>query len=209
MSRGNRFRTLLITLGTLMGVSPAAAETKPAGQWTDPPAKVTTPAANAPVPKPASTPAKIDEPPAAARAEAGPARRSAKLRRAQIRTVASRTRPVRQARAELPRTREQLSRRITVRVTAPPRTASGPMRHLRPVYGFIPPEAPADAYYEQRRFGTVGNRPGELGLPPTGGPGYRTVGMRQNGRLIVRWGGAAAPPETTIERASPFDLDAE
>lgn len=203
MSRGSRFRTLLITFGTLVAAGPAGAETKAAGQWTDPPAKVTTPATNAAVPKPAATPARIDEPPVAARPEARPPRRSAKLRRAGIRTVASRARPVRQARAEVSRRAERPSRRITVRTAAPLRMTSGPMRGLRPVYGFIPPDAPADAYYQQRRFGTAGNRPGDLGLPPPGGLAYRTVGMRQDGRLIVRWGGA--PPDPAPGRASPFE----
>ena len=215
MSRSSRSRAVLIVLGTILAAGPAAAqdmpgttsgprpaESKAAGQWTDPPAKAEKPATNAAAPKPMATPAKIDEPAVARRTEARAPRRSAKLRRAQIRTVASRTRPERVA---VVREAYRPSRRVAARISAPPRFARGPVtRSLRPVYGFIPPDAPAEAYYAQRRFGTVGNRPSDLGLP-AGNPAYRTVGMREGGRLVMRWRGAGVPAGVVVDPPSPFD----
>ena len=78
-------------------------------------------------------------------------------------------------------------------------------RSLSPVYGYIAPDAPAEAYYEQRRVGTVGNRPGELGLPSDGSPAYRTVGMRGDGHLVMRWREPSVPTGLVIDRPSPFD----
>lgn len=76
-------------------------------------------------------------------------------------------------------------------------------RTLRPVYGYIPPDAPAEVYYEQRRFGTVGNRPADLGLPPDAGSAYRSVGMREGGHLVMRWRGPGIPAPA-IGQPSPF-----
>lgn len=213
MSRGSRFRTLLVLLGTLLAGSPAAAQDKPgpsladskaAGQWTDPPAKVDPPATNAGS-KTVLTPAKIDEPRGETRIEARSPRRSAKLRRERIRTAAVRARPARQERVALVRRVERPSRRVAIRQRAWPREArAAPMRSLRPVYGDIPPDAPADAYYEQRRFGTVGNRSRDLGLPPEGAAAYRSVGMREGGRLVMRWRGPGMPP-AVVGQPSPLD----
>lgn len=212
MSRSSRSRAVLILFGTILAAFPAAAqdtpgatsgsrpaESKAAGQWTDPPAKADKPATNAAAPKPMATPAKIDEPSVARRPEARAPRRTAKLRRAQIRTVASRTRPA------IVREVYQPSRRVAARISAPPRFVRGPVaRNLRPVYGFIPPDAPAEAYYEQRRFGTAGNRPSDLGLPADN-PAYRTVGMREGGRLVMRWRGAGGPAGIVVDPPSPLN----
>lgn len=213
MSRGSRFRTLLILLGTLLAANPAAAQDKPgpspadgkaSGQWTDPPAKVDPPVTNAGS-KTVSTPAKLDEPRGEARVEARSSRRSAKLRRERIRTAAVRARPARQERVALVRRAERPSRRVAMRQMVWPRAArAAPMRSLRPVYGDIPPDAPADAYYEQRRFGTVGNRSRDLGVPPEGAAAYHSVGMREGGRLVMRWRGPGVPP-TVVGQPSPFD----
>jgi hypothetical protein len=211
MSRGSRFRTLFILLGTILATAPAGAEDKPGapsaeskadGQWTDPPAKVQTPATNA-VAKPVATPAKIDESKIPARVEARAPRRSAKVRRERIRTVASRERPARQERAEGVRA-ERPSRRIVARRPVPREARAVAVRGLRPVYGYIPPDAPADAYYAQRRFGTVGRRPGDLGLPPEDGPAFRNVGMREDGHLVMRWRRPGVPA-AVFGPSSPFD----
>lgn len=205
MSRGIRFPTLLLVLGTILAASPAGAQDKPAGQWTDPPAKVDTPAMNAAA-KPAATPAKIDEPRVSARPEARPTRRTAKIRRERIRTATSRARPIRQVRVEVSRKAERPpSRRVVARVTPPPRTTRVMGRRLSPVYGSIAPDAPAYVYYEQRRFGATGSRPGDLGLPPESGPAYRTVGMRGDGHLVMRWRGPGVPTGFVINHPSPFD----
>ncbi len=215
MSRSSRSRAVLILLGTILAAGPAVAqdtpgalsgsrpaESKAAGQWTDPPAKAEKPATNAAAPKPMATPAKIDEPAVARRPEARAPRRMAKLRRAQIRTVASRTRP---ARVAVMREVDRPSRRVAARISAPPRFVRGPTaRNLRPVYGFIPPDAPAEAYYEQRRFGTAGNRPSDLGLPAED-PAYRTVGMREGGRLVMRWRGPGGPAGVVVDPPSPLN----
>lgn len=208
MSRGSRSPAVLILLGMILVAGPADAETKEAGRWTDPPAKMDTPAMNAASPKPAATPAKapakgpakLDAPAMANRPEARPPRRSAKLRRAQIRGVASRTRP---ARVSVVRQADRPGRRVVARMSAPPRLAMGPARSVRPVYGYIPPDAPAYAYYEQRRVGTMGNGPGDLGLPPEGDPAYRTVGMREGGHLVMRW--RRVPAGVVHGHLSPFD----
>lgn len=213
MSRGSRFRTFLILLGAMLAAGPADAEDKPstpsadtkaAGQWTDPPAKVDTPATNAAA-KPVVTPAKIDESKVSARFETRTPRRSAKLRREQIRKVAHRARPARQEQVEVVRRAERPNRRSAARMWTPRREMrAAAVRSLRPVYGDIPPDAPAEAYYEQRRFGTVGNRSGDLGLPPEEGSAYRTVGLREGGRLVMRWRGPGIP-HTVIGKPSPFD----
>lgn len=211
MSRGSCFPTLIL-LGALLAAEPAGAddksgaslaETKAAGQWTDPPAKTTTPATNAAA-KPVATPAKVEEPDASVRSGARKPGRSAKLRREQIRRVADRARPARPERVEVVRRAERPGRRIATWRPAPPRAMRTAARILRPVYGYIPPDAPAEVYYEQRRFGTVGNRPGDLGLPPEGGPAYRSVGMREGGHLVMRWRGPGIPA-TPIGQPSPFD----
>ena len=213
MSRGSRFRTLLVLLGTLLSASPAAAQDKPgpsptdgkaAGQWTDPPAKVD-PQTKSISSNAVSTPAKIDEPQRAARFEARSSRRAAKLRRERIRTAAVRARPARQERVALVRRAERPSRRVAMRRMVLPREVrAASVRNLRPVYGDIPPDAPADAYYEQRRFGTVGNRSRDLGLPPEGVSVYRSVGMREGGHLVMRWRGPGLPP-AVVSQPSPFD----
>ncbi len=204
MSRSSRFRAVPILLGMILVAGPVGAETKEAGQWTDPPAKMDTPATNAASPKPMATPAKapakLDAPAMANRPEARPPRRSAKLRRAQIRSVATRTRP---ARVAVVRQMDRPSRRVVARMSAPPRLARGPARSVRPVYGYIPPDAPAYAYYEQRRVGTMGSGPGDLGLPPEGDPAYRTVGMREGGHLVMRW--RRVPAGVVHGHLSPFD----
>lgn len=224
MSRGSRFRTLLFVLGTILTAAPAGAEDKPgtpstetksAGQWTDPPAKVNTPAMNAAAAKPVAAPAKVDEPKisepkisepkVSARSEARPARGAAGVRRERIRTAASRTRPIRQARMEMSRKAErQPSRRVVARML-PPRTVRVTGRSLSPVYGYIAPDAPASAYYEYRRIGTVGTRPGDLGLPSEGGQAFRNVGMRGDGHLVMRWRGPGVPTGLVIDRPSPLD----
>lgn len=206
MSRGSRFPTFLLLLGTILAAPSAGAEDKPAGQWTDPPAKVNTPAMNATAAKPAATPAKVDEPKVSARSEARPTRRAARVRPERVRTAASRARPIRQVRVAMSRKAESRpSRRVVARMIPPPRTVRATGRSLSPVYGYIAPDAPAEAYYEQRRIGTVGNRPGDLGLPSEGGPAYRTVGMRGDGHLVMRWRGPGVPTGLVINRPSPFD----
>ncbi|ACS40978.1 hypothetical protein [Methylorubrum extorquens] len=206
MSRGSRFSTFFLLLGTILAAPSAGAEEKAAGQWTDPPAKVSTPAMNAAATKPAATPAKIEEPKVSARSEARPSRRAAKARPERVRTATSRARPIRQARVEVSRKVESRpSRRVVARMMPPPRTVRATGRSLSPVYGYIAPDAPAEAYYEQRRVGTVGNRPGELGLPLDGGPAYRTVGMRRDGHLIMRWRGPGVSTGLVSSQPSPFD----
>ncbi|AMB46167.1 hypothetical protein [Methylobacterium sp. AMS5] len=206
MSRGSRFSTFLLLLGTILAASSADAEDKSAGQWTDPPAKVNTPAMNATAAKPAATPAKVDEPKVSTRSETRPTRRATRVRPERIRTAASRARPIRQVRVAMSRKAEsRLSRRVVARMIPPPRTARATGRSLSPVYGYIAADAPAEAYYEQRRIGAVGNRPGDLGLPSESGPAYRTVGTRGDGHLVMRWRGPSVPTGLVIDRPSPFD----
>lgn len=212
MSSGSRVRTLLVLLGTILAAGSGAAEdgpggkpressdTKASGNWTDPPAKVDSPATNAAAPKRIATPAKIEEPPAPTRAEKRSTRHSAKLHRKEIRKTASRMRIEREVRAPKP-----AGRRIATRL--PPRMAPtlrqvGEVRGSgRPVYGDIAPDAPAEAYYERRGFGSRG--PGALGLMPVDAPAYRFARAGGQGRLVMRWRGPTLPFGYTVGEVPP------
>ncbi|MEH3116831.1 MAG: hypothetical protein PGN25_04290 [Methylorubrum populi] len=217
MSSGSRIRTVLVLLGTILAAGPAAAEdgpggkprepseTKASGNWTDPPVRPEPAPTNAAAPRPVSTPAKIDEPTGPKRADHRSVRRSAKLRRQEIRKTASRAHAVRQARVSEPKTRRVAAARVPPRVAAPPRQAGGRMGGWRPVYGYIEPEAPAAAYYARRRFGTVGSGPGGLGLPSAMGPTYRIVRAEPEGPRVMRWRGPILPFGYTIAEPAPPD----
>lgn len=194
MMSGSRFRILLAVLGTILAAGTVraqepGAEGKSAGKWTDPPARAEPAPGSAAAPKPVAMPAKVDGSAASVRAESRPPRRSAKLRREQIRTVAARPRIERQARLRAPKLASQPERRVALRT--PPRMAAyrpqvvRQMHGWRPVYGTIEPDAPAAAYYAQRRYGTAGVTPGELGV-------FHREGQA-GGRLVMRWRGAAVP----------------
>lgn len=220
MSSGSRFRTLLVLLGAILaagsvqarepGASPTGTDADTAGKWTDPPAK-TEPAPAGAASKPVAMPAKVDDPPAAsARPESRPPRRSAKLRRERIRSAASRGQVVRQVRVRAPKVATRQTRRVALRVPsrgAAPRQQAirlvqrEPVQGWRPVYGYVEPDAPAEVYYERRRFGTAGVSPGELGL--FGGDGR--IGRPVGGRLVMRWRGVAVPAGFAVGAPAPFD----
>ncbi|MFC6388866.1 hypothetical protein ACFQDP_05850 [Methylorubrum zatmanii] len=214
MSSRSRIRTLLLVAGAILTIGPAhsqdgtepkpreGSEIKASGNWTDPPAKPATPPTPAAATRTTPPPARADVALAPARKAAKQARHSAKLRRQTIRTVASR--------AERP-TRMQAARTIsrpTRHVAASPRPVNWPVARgrPRPVYGYIEPEAPAEAYYERRRFGTIGSGPASLGLPQEAAPFDRFAGMPASGRLIVRWRGATFPPG--YAGSGPWEPDA-
>lgn len=235
MSSGSRFRTLLVVLGAILAagsvqaqapVAPpsgtdakssrdakSSGDVKSSGKWTDPPARAE-PAPAGVASKPVAMPAKVDDAAAPSRAESRPPRRSAKLRREQIRRTASRGQVVRQVRSRAPKVASRPARRVALRASpreATPRqqptrlVRTGPSQGWRPVYGYIEPDAPAEAYYERRRFGGVGVSPGELGLH--GGEGR--IGRPVGGRLVMRWRGAAVPAGFATGAPSPFDGDEE
>ena len=192
MTSGSRFRTLLVALGAILAAGSVRAQEpgvdgKSSGKWTDPPARAEPAPGNDTASKPVAMPAKVDGSAASARAETRPPRRSAKLRREQIRRMAGRARIDRQARLRAPKLASRPVRRVALRASHR-MAAYRPqvVRHAygwRPVYGTIEPDAPAEAYYAQRRYGTSGVTPGELGL-------FHREGQA-GGRLVMRWRGAA------------------
>lgn len=193
MSSGCRL-SLLVVLGALLATGSVraqepGADAKSSGKWTDPPARAEPAPGSATASKPVAMPAKVDEAAASARVENRPPRRSAKLRREQIRKIAGRERNERQVRLRAPKLASRPARRVALRA-APRMAAYRPpvvrqAHGWRPVYGTIEPDAPAEAYYAQRRYGTAGVTPGELGL-------FRREGQA-GGRLVMRWRGAAVP----------------
>ncbi|CAO4165217.1 hypothetical protein [Methylorubrum populi] len=210
MSSRSRIGPLLIVVAAILTIGPASAQDSPAGKpseqsgkasgnWTDPPAKPATPPTNAAAP----TRDKVDEAAAPIRTAAKPVRRSAKLRRQALRRVASRTeRPVR---VQASHTIRRPSRRLAAVSPSRPANWSVVRGRPRPVYGYIAPDAPAEAYYTRRYFGTIGSGPAGLGLPPDATPFDDFAEVPASGRLIVRWRGGAVPAGYAEGRLPPPD----
>ncbi len=217
MSSARRVPILIVALGTALAVGPVRAEDRPSappetqapGNWTDPPARTAPAPTHAAAPRPVPTPAKIDEAAATTaaerRAKRGSVARSAKLKRQAIRQAASRARIERRVRIAKP-TPPATAVRVSSRMATPPRPARGRVHGGRPAYGFIEPDAPAAAYYAQRRFGAAGNGPASLGLTPGYQPPYRLVRMQAEVRPVMVWRGAVPPFGSAV--GEPFSPDA-